>query len=43
MEVVHMGKMALANLKLATSVLVENKYECLDEVFQERGRDRYFK
>ncbi len=33
MEVVHMGKMALANLKLATSVLVENKYECLDEVF----------
>ena len=34
MEVVHMGKMALANLKLATSVLVENKYECLDEVFK---------
>ena len=34
MEVVHMGKMALANLKLATSVLLENKYECLDEVFK---------
>lgn len=34
MEVVHMGKMALANLKLATSILVENKYESLDEVFK---------
>ena len=34
MEVVHMGKMALANLKLATSVLVEGKYEHLDEVFK---------
>jgi len=34
MEVVHMGKMALANLKLATSVLVEGKYESLDEVFK---------
>ena len=34
MEVVHMGKMALANLKLATNVLLENKYECLDEVFK---------
>ena len=38
MEVVHMGKMALANLKLATNVLLENKYECLDEFLRTRQR-----